>query len=137
MFVWQVLQKKTLGQMFVLGPHLLRKVANMQKSNELKKLYLAYFFIRDYKIASFQKTENITPSVFEKRLTWCFQICDKLVFLITFKKYARHSFFNVMYFWTFATFRNKWGPKTNIAPKVFFCKIVMYKWWWYFLIKYI
>ena len=31
LFIWQVLQKKTLGQMFFLGPQLLRKVANMQK----------------------------------------------------------------------------------------------------------
>ena len=61
--------KQTLGQMFVLGPHLLRKVANMQKSNALKKIYLAYFFKSDNKITSFQKTENITPSVFEKRST--------------------------------------------------------------------
>ena len=62
-------KKKTLGQMFFLGPHLLQKVANMQKSNALKKLYLAYFFKSYYKIASFQKNKNITPNVFEKRLT--------------------------------------------------------------------
>ena len=35
------------------------------------------------------------------------------------KKYTRHSFFNAMDFWTFATFRKKWGPKTNIWPDLF------------------
>ena len=72
--------------MFFLGPNLLRKVANMQKSKALKKLCLAYFFKSDYKISSFQKTENITPSVFEKRLTWCFRIFDNLIFFNNFWK---------------------------------------------------
>ena len=72
--------------MFFLGPNLLRKVANMQKSKALKKLCLAYFFKSDYKISSFWKTENITQSVFEKRLTWCFWSFDNLIFLITFEK---------------------------------------------------
>ena len=48
------------------------------------------------------------------------------------KKYTRHSFFNAMDFWTFATFRNKWGPKNNIWPNFFvrktcpICKTIVY-----------
>ena len=83
--------------MFFFGPNLLRKVANMQKSNVLKKLYLAYFFKSDYKIASFQKTENITLSVFEKRLTWCFRIFDNLIFFNNFWKNTQGIVFSTHY----------------------------------------
>ena len=88
--------KKTLGHMFFLGPHLLWKVANMQKSNVLKKLYL-YFFESDKKNNSFKKPENITPSLFEKRLTWCFQIFDKLVFFNHFWKITQGIVFSTQW----------------------------------------
>ena len=39
-------------------PHFLRKVANMQKFDALKKLYLAYFFKSDYKIYSLHQKLN-------------------------------------------------------------------------------
>ena len=61
-------KKNTLDKMFFSGPHLFRKVANMQKSNALKKLYLAYFLKSDYKIASFQKIKKHHARCLKKTL---------------------------------------------------------------------
>ena len=58
---------KKIGSNVLLGPHLLRKVSNMQKSNALTKLYLAYFFKSDYKIASKKKLKTSRRDIFEKR----------------------------------------------------------------------
>ena len=38
---------------FLIGRDFLRKVANMQKGNALKKLCLVYFFKSEYKLLSF------------------------------------------------------------------------------------
>ena len=76
----QVLQTKLFVRKFFFGLYLLRKIANMQKCNVLKKLCPGFFFKGDTNIWSFHKSENITLSVFQKRLTWCFRIFDNLHF---------------------------------------------------------
>ena len=56
--IQQVLQAKLFGQKFFFGPHLMRRVSNVQKSNALKKQCLAVFFKGDEKIISFEKTKK-------------------------------------------------------------------------------
>ena len=56
--IQQVLSKNKLGQIFVLGPHLLRKLVNVQKSNALKKLCLEYFFKSDTKFEVLKKRKT-------------------------------------------------------------------------------
>ena len=53
--VQQFLQAKVFGEKFFFGPHLMRKVSNVPKSNALKKLCLAFFFKGDQKFVNFQK----------------------------------------------------------------------------------
>ena len=62
------LANKKICQVLFLGPHLLRMMANMQKFYILKKICLVYFFKNDSKNVRYQKSENITTSIFPKAL---------------------------------------------------------------------
>ena len=78
--------KKTLGQGFFWGPHLLRKVANMQKSNELKKLYLVYFSKVIAKLPVFTKLKTSCQAFLKKARREVFRTLKSYCFFITFEK---------------------------------------------------
>ena len=69
-----------------------------KKSSVLKKLSLVYFFKSDLKMLSYEKSEDIQSSVFQKRSIGRFLFFLFFQFFLSLlKKYTRYSFFNDVY----------------------------------------
>ena len=68
----------------------------MQKSTVLKKLCLVLFFKSDYKMVSYEKSENIMSSIFQKRTLWYFPFFLRPNF-IQFLKNTQDIVFSTMY----------------------------------------
>ena len=84
------------------------------------------FFQKWLKLIGFQKSENIPLSIFFRSSKLYFLICLIIIFLITFEKYARYSFFNALDLWILVNFHKKFSPKINMLPNNFsFTKLVV------------
>ena len=82
----QILQKHFFLFNFIIGLHLVWKVANMQKCNPLKKSIRYFFLMQQKKDASLHKSKKIIMSIIWKCLTWCFWIFKTCNFLLPLKK---------------------------------------------------
>ena len=62
----------------------------------------------------FQNPKTSRRAFFQNAQHDVFGFWKSCHFCIAFEKIARLSFFNTLDIFILATFRNKWGPKTNI-----------------------
>ena len=58
------------------------------------KILFVMFFKGDLKNVCYQKSENITTSVFFKRFLWCFRLLENLIFFYNFWKTSQRMIFS-------------------------------------------
>ena len=85
--IQQVMKNNKLVQRFFFGRNLLRKGANMQKSNELKKLCLAFFSSKvTQELQVFINLKTLRLACFKNARRDVFGFLITYIFLITFEE---------------------------------------------------